>query len=256
LFFFVDNTSSLGQTVVDTAHGIHGGGDFSQEDGFLESGFSSQLASVEQSSGGGDDLTTSSVDGVGVQDTIQQVNSDTSHVFFSHDGFLGGPLPCRFHGILDFVHVLNSLGGIDQSVGTLVFRSEVPELGTTFCLVPVVVILKIFTSDLGVILITDLSVFNFFGKSVSKGNTLSVDSVVLVGGFSHTGLVGFLGDGFSVGNDGFGFNDGALSEVIFQILQTDFDVQFSASGNDVLSRFFSNTKNEGVGFSEFLKSVD
>ena len=66
-WFFTDhNTSSLGQALVNSTHGIIWGLNFAQEDWLLESWFGSQLGSVQDSSGSGDDLTSSSVDGISV----------------------------------------------------------------------------------------------------------------------------------------------------------------------------------------------
>lgn len=124
LFFLDDETSSLVETVVDSSHGIHWAGNLSLEDGLLESGFSGQLTSVVEFSGGWDDLSGTSVDGIGVQDGIQKVDSDTSHVFFTDDSFLGSPLPGRLARVLNFVHELDGLGGINQQVGSAVLRSE------------------------------------------------------------------------------------------------------------------------------------
>jgi len=56
------------------------------------------------------------------------VESDTSHVFFSHYTFFGGPLEGSFKGVLDFVKVLDGLGDIDEQVGTGGLGSEAPNL--------------------------------------------------------------------------------------------------------------------------------
>ena len=56
--FSEDNTSSLREALVDTVHDIVGGGNINEVDGLLESGSSSVLASVIDSSSSGDDLGT------------------------------------------------------------------------------------------------------------------------------------------------------------------------------------------------------
>jgi hypothetical protein len=66
LFFFDNLTSSLRKTVIDTSHRVHGAGNLGFENGFLESGFSSQTTSIIEFSGGGDNLTGTSVDGISV----------------------------------------------------------------------------------------------------------------------------------------------------------------------------------------------
>jgi len=231
------------ETVVNTSHSVHGGGDFSQEDGFLESGFSGQFTSIIETTSCGDDLSTTSVDGVGVEDTIVKIESDTSHLFFGHDGFLGGPLESGFHGISDFVHVLNSLGGINEDVGTSVFGTKVPELGTSFGLIPIIGFREILRSFLGIILGTNLTLLDIIGKTFIKCNSLSVYSVVLVGGLSHTHLVRFSGNSFLEGNDGVRLDDGALSKIVFKILKTDFNVEFTTTSNDILTTFFCGNED-------------
>lgn len=59
---------------------------------------------------------------------VVEVHSDSSHMFFSHGGFFGGPLEGTFHGFSDFVHKLNSGRDIDQHVGSSLFRSISPDL--------------------------------------------------------------------------------------------------------------------------------
>ena len=94
--FTNNNTSSLSKSLIDTSHGIIGGLDFAQEDGLNESGGSSELSSVQNSSGSRDDLTTTSVNSVGVESNVHNVESDTSHVLISQDTFFGGPLEGSF----------------------------------------------------------------------------------------------------------------------------------------------------------------
>lgn len=103
------------------------------------------------------------MDGISVQDTIVKIDSDSSHVFFAHDGFFGSPLPSGFHRVLELVHVLDSLGGINQSVGSGVFWSKVPQFVSTVVFVPVVVLSQILGSDFGIIFGSDLRVLDIHG---------------------------------------------------------------------------------------------
>lgn len=96
LFLFVDNTSSLIEDGVDSSHGVSWTGDLTDEDRFLKSWLGGELGCIIDSSGGRDDLTTSSVDGVGVQGDVQDVDSNSSHVLVTEDGFLGCPLESGF----------------------------------------------------------------------------------------------------------------------------------------------------------------
>jgi len=127
-FLTDDNTSSLGKGLIDATNNIIWGLDFAQEDWFLESWFSGKLASIEDSSGSWDDLTTTSMDGISVESDIIDINSDTSHVLIAHGSLSCGPLPGSFNGILDFVQELHTLGNINKHVWSIVVWSEAPDL--------------------------------------------------------------------------------------------------------------------------------
>jgi len=71
------------------------------------------------------------------------------------------------------------------------------------------------------------------------GPSLSIHTVMLVGGFSHTYDGGDFSDGFLEGDDGVGFNDFTLGILLLKIVQTDFNVELTTSGNDVLTTLFS-----------------
>jgi hypothetical protein len=102
--------------------------DLNQEDWLLECWTSSELTSVEASSGSWDDLTTTSVDCISVESDIMDVESDSSHVFVGHDTFFGGPLEGSFHGVLNFVKELNSLSNVNKNVWSSGVWSETPNL--------------------------------------------------------------------------------------------------------------------------------
>jgi len=254
-FFFIDNTSSLVKTLVDTTHSIHRSSNFSQEDGFLESGLSSEFTSVVNSSGSGDNLTTTSVDSIGVEGNIDDVDSDLSHVFFTQDTFLGGPLESGFHGISDFVHELNSLSQIDQKVRSLVFRSEGPD-SSGFFLIPTEFFVESLGSDLRIILGAQFVLFNDIGKTFFEGLSGTVESVVLVGGLGQADLVGDGGDGFLVCDDGIRLLDFTVSVFSLEILQANFDVEFTATSNNVLTGFFVVDLDERIRLGELVQTID
>ena len=89
-----------------------------------------------------------------------------------------------------------------------------------------------------------------------KGLTVAVKSVVFVLGFSHASLAGVGSHGFLIGDDGVILDDVALSEILLKIVQTDFDVELTTTGNDVFSALIKLTKDEGVRLGQFLKTVD
>jgi len=113
LFFFDNNTSSLIEDIINSSHGIRGSGNFGLENRFLERRRSGQFTTIVDSSSGGNKLTTSSVNGISVEDNIHNIDSDRSHVFVSHNSFFSGPLESIFHRIFNFIHELNPFSGID-----------------------------------------------------------------------------------------------------------------------------------------------
>jgi len=66
-----------------------------------------------------------------------------------------------------------------------------------------------------------------------------------------------LGDGFTEGHDGFGDLEGStIHEVILEILQANFKVEFTSTGDDVLTGFFDGADDEGIGLGEALETFD
>jgi len=123
-----DDTSSLGHGLVNGTDAVIWGLDLAEEDWLLEFWFGGELRSEHDSSGGWHDLTSTSVDGIGVEGDIVEVVSDTSHVLVAHSTFSGGPLEGRLHGVLDFGKELSSLGGIDKNVWSVGVWAEAPDL--------------------------------------------------------------------------------------------------------------------------------
>ena len=174
-----NHTSSLGETLVNSTDGIIWALDLNEEDWLLESWGSSELRGVEDSSGGWDDLTTSSVNSISVEGNILDVESNTSHLLVSQDSLFGGPLEGSLHGILDLMEILDSLGGINQHVWTSGLWTEAPNLlGVVW--IPVIVVSELSVSDLWILLGADLVFLNGIGKFVSEWGSLTEDSVMLV----------------------------------------------------------------------------
>jgi hypothetical protein len=113
LRFLVNVTSPLVEDTVDTTDGGLWALDLALVDGFQEPWLGGELTGVEDSSGGWHDLTGTSMDGIGMKSTIEEIDFDTSHIFFGQDTFFCDPLPTRFTGIFKFVHVLYSFSGIN-----------------------------------------------------------------------------------------------------------------------------------------------
>mgnify|MGYP006952535232 CR=1 FL=1 len=177
--FTNNDTSSLGEGLIDSTDGIIRGLDFDQEDWLLENWESSELASIKASSGSWDDLTTTSVDSISVESDIIDVESDTSHVLVTKDTFLGGPLESSFIRVLDFVQELDTLSGFNEHVWSISVWSIAPNLGG-IGLVPLELISEDLTSLLGVTLWSAISFLDHVGKFIIKWEGFHVKSVMLV----------------------------------------------------------------------------
>lgn len=85
-------TTSLGETSVNTSNSSLGTLDFAQVHRLKQTGVGPKDGSITDTSSCGDDLSTSSVDGVCVQGYIVDVDSYSSHVLFTQNSLVGGPL--------------------------------------------------------------------------------------------------------------------------------------------------------------------
>lgn len=79
---------------------------------------------------------------------------------------------------------------------------------------------------------------------------------MLVGGLGHASNARFLLNSFFVSDDGFGFNNFDVAELFLQVVDTDFDVELSATSDDVLTSLFGGNLHKRVGFGEFFQSID
>jgi len=252
---FVDDSSTLGEALVDTTDGVIRALDLDEEDGLDESGGGGQLASVEDTSGGWDDLATTSVDSVSVEGHILDVESDTSHVLVGKTTLLGGPLEGSLNGVLDFVKVLHLFGGIDDHVGASGVWAEAPDL-LGIVGIPLVIVLELASSLLNILLGADVIILDGLSEIVSEGSGDGEDSVMLVGGLGEADLAGILSDGLLVGNDGVTLLDWALGVLLLKILKADLDVELTATGDDVLTVLFGRADDERVGLGELAETLD
>ena len=253
--FLVDDTSTLGEALVDATNGVIRALDLDKEDRLDESGLGGEFASVEDTSGGGHDLTATSMDSIGVEGHILDVESNTSHVLVGQDTLLGGPLEGGLNGVLDFVKVLDLLGDINDQVGAGGVGSEAPDL-LGIIRIPLVFVLENTSSFPLVLLGADRVVFDLFGEFVTKRSSSSKDSVVLVGGLGEADLAGLANDGFLVGDNGVTLLDWALGVLLLEILEADLDVELTAAGNNVLTRLLSRADDERIGLGELAETFD
>ena len=73
-------------------------------------------------------MSTSTVDGIGVEGNIEDVEADAVHGLLSNGTLMGGPLETGDDGVLDFVQILNCLGLVNEHVGTAGVGTEAPNL--------------------------------------------------------------------------------------------------------------------------------
>ena len=253
--FFVDDTSTLRHALVDTTDGIIRALDLDEEDRLHESWGSGELTGEEDTSGSGDDLTTTSVDSIGVESNILDVESDTSHVLISHDTLLGSPLEGSLDGVLDFLEVLNLFGDINDEVGASGIGTEAPDL-LGIIRIPLIVILKHSGSFSQLLLGGNLVIFDGLRELITQWRSGTEDSVMLVGRLGEADLGGLLSDSLLVGNDWVTLLDWALSVLLFEILEADFDVELTATGNNVLTRLLSGANDERIRLGEFTETLD
>ena len=172
-------SSSDVQTRVDTTLSRFGTLNLDQEHGFLKTGSGQKLSSEHDSSGSRHDLTGTSMDGIGVEGDVHDVESNTSQVLLGTGSLLGSPLETGDTRVLDFVEVLDGLGGVDHQVGSGGFGTETPNL-SRLSHIPSEFVGQQSSTDLEVVSRGNLTGFNSNGKFLVQGQGVHPDSVVLV----------------------------------------------------------------------------
>jgi hypothetical protein len=219
--------------------------DFDGEDWFHDAWLGSHHACVHDTTGSWDDLTASSVDGIGVECDIVDVESNTTDIFFAHRTFLGSPLESTNDRVLNFVEVLDTLRGITNNVWTGTFWAESPQLSCLFN-VPLVVVGQISASNLWIILGGDLLVVNLNGELFAKRLSLHVEPVVLVWRLREAHSVGPFTDAFTERDDWVGLSEWNTGVIFFKIFEADLKMELTGTGNNVLARFFHVDLDHGV----------
>lgn len=247
--------ATLVQNTVDTTHGLLRAGNLDQVDGLHETGLGDVGGGVDGAAAGGDDLSTTAMDGISVENNIQDVEAASAHVLLGEDTLAGGPLEGSNAGILDFVQVGNSLGQINHKVSAVGIGTESPDL-TGLLVVPLELVGEDTGTGLELITGTDLAVLDGEGELLTERGGLHEDTVVLVGGLgkSSDGRLGL--DGLLVLDDGVGLADGDLGVVLLEILQANLEMELSGTGNNVLTGLGSEAENARVGLGETLETLD
>jgi len=136
-----DHATTQIQCVVHTTHHILRACDFNKENGFLQSGGGCQLRSKANSACGRHQLTCTTMDRVGVERDILDVEADAAHVFLAKWALFSNPLEARVHVLLDLVQILHSLRFINDQVRTLSLRAIAPDLECRI-VIPVILFLQ------------------------------------------------------------------------------------------------------------------
>merc|ERR1719225_2157787 len=228
---------------------------FAKVYGLAQSGGSGQLTGIENPSSSGDNLTTTTMNGISVQCHVVDVKSHTTHVFVAQNTLFGSPLESSNNGILDFIQVLYTLGAVDQNVGSHGVGAEAPDL-PGFSDVIFVLIGQVTTTDLEVLFVGHFTIVNVLREAIRHRYGLHEKPVVLVGRLAQAHYVRLLGDSFSVGHNGVGLLDGDLCVILFQILETDLQMKFTSTGDDVLTRLFNHALNHRIRLGQAFKTFN
>merc|ERR1719348_1437614 len=116
------------QHSVDTSNCVLRALNLDLVDGLQQPGLGCEHAGVQDTSGCGNDLTTTTMDGISMKCHIIQVKPDRTQVLVTQHSLLGSPLESSDARILDLVKVLDSLCAVDHDVGSAGLRAEAPDL--------------------------------------------------------------------------------------------------------------------------------
>lgn len=255
LSFLEDVTSPAGEHRVDTTHSLLGNLNLDQEDRLLDTRVGEQGGGVEHTPGSGDDLTTTTVNGIGVEGDIHDVETNGTHWLFGNGTFLGGPLETGDNGILDFVEVLHSLGLVDEQVGAGGLRTEAPNLSGIGD-VPTVVVSEDPGTSLEIVTRADSASLNVLANLLRQRGGGDVETVVLVGRLGQSSHARVTTDGLTVRHDGVGNAERHTSVVLLKILQANLQVKLTGTGNDVLTRLSDHGQDARVRLAETLETFD
>jgi hypothetical protein len=247
------STSSVKNTV-DASHGVLGALNLDQVHGLQKTGLSSELSGVHGTTAGGDDLVTTTVNGISVKSHIKDVVSAATHVLLGEDTLLGDPSKGSSTRVLDFVKVLNSLSSVHQKIGSDILRAEAPDTAT-IVLVDLEVGLKSLGTDLEVVAGGDGSLLNGVSESIWEGLSLHVDAVVLVGRLGEDNLRRLSVDSLTVRDDRVRSVQRDSAELL-EILQANLQVKLTGTSDDVLTRLFGDALDARVRLGQAAETLN
>lgn len=255
LLLGVDVTTTAGEDTVDATHGLLGNLDLDVEDGLEKARIGKESGRVQDTTSSGDDLTTTTVDGISVKRDIQNVEANSTHGLFGNRTLTGSPLETGDEGILDFVQVLDGLGLVDKQVGTRGVGTEAPDL-TSIGDIPAVLISEDTGTSLEIVTRADLAVLDSKADLLVNRLCGDVQTVVLVGRLRQGSHAGLTADSLTVGDDRVGDTERNTSMVLLEILQTNLKVKFTSTSNDVLTRLVDVGQDARVRLGQTLKTLD
>merc|ERR1712088_74888 len=180
LRFFKYVTTTTIEHSINTTDSILRTLNFHKIDWFHKSRFGGQSRSVQNTSGGRDDLTASTMDSVSMQSNVIDVKSHTTHIFVTKDALFRSPLESSNDRILNFIQVLDSLGRINNNVGAHGVGTETPNL-SGFGDIIFVLIGQVATTNLEVLFVANFAGVNVLGKAIRHRYSLHEETVMLVG---------------------------------------------------------------------------
>jgi len=113
---------------VDAAEGVLWALDFNHVHGLLQSGVGKKGGGVDDTSASGDELSSTTVDSIGVQGDVHNVVTGSTHDLLGTWSLLRSPLEGGDARILDFREELNSFRGVNKEVGSSAVWAEAPDL--------------------------------------------------------------------------------------------------------------------------------
>ncbi|GMT28562.1 hypothetical protein PFISCL1PPCAC_19859, partial [Pristionchus fissidentatus] len=118
LHLLEDVSSSSVQDTVDSSNGLFRALNLDEVHRLKKTRLGSEHGCIHDTASSGNDLSTSTMNGISVQSDVVNIEADSSHVLVTQHSLLGGPLESSNNGILDLIKVLYSLGYINQKVGS------------------------------------------------------------------------------------------------------------------------------------------
>lgn len=255
LLLVEDVTSPAGEDTVHTTHGCLRHLNLDQEDGLQKSGLSQQGGGVQDTTGSGNDLTTTTVDGIGVQGYIKDVEADVAHGLLSNRTLTSSPLETGDDRVLDFVEVLDSLGLVNQQVGAVGVGAKSPDLAGVGD-IPAEVVSKDTGASLEIITRGDLAALDGTAKLLIQGLSNHVETVVLVGRLRKRSHAGLARNGLTVLDDGVRDDERDTGMVLLEILQANLEMELTSTSNDVLTRLVGHGQDARIRLGQTLKAFN